>query len=425
MESPQSDNSANDDNLDVSIVLPCLDESETLAKCIWDIQRALRTSGLRGEVIVADNGSVDDSVTIALTEGAKVVHASPKGYGIALSTGIAFASADVVVMGDADQSYDFGDIPRFVEKLQENFDVVVGNRFLGGVAPGAMPWSHRWIGNPILTAIGRVFFRCPIGDFHCGLRAIRKEAFERLQLTCPGMEFASEMIVRAGLAGLRLAEVPTTLQPDGRSRPPHLRSISDGWRHLKLLLFLCPRWLFFIPGFVLMLSGVLLQLVLAISGGLNLAGVRLGINTSLASGAFIFLGYQLIGSGVVVREVGGSSGKLPIASSEFRFKRLRIECGLLISVFLVAAGVGLFMSVLYRWQLAEFGDLPGELTVRRIAPAVTLIVLGAQTAWMSLMIGSMEMFSVKQLRSNQALRREGYHGEIGPVGSSANSSRRD
>jgi len=254
MQSLQQEINVSDEPFEVSVVMPCLDESETLVDCIGDIRQALKNSGLHGEIIVSDNGSTDDSVAIAMAAGAKVVHASPLGYGVALSTGIASATADIVVMGDADCSYDFGDLPQFVEKIQVGFDVVIGNRFSGGVAPDAMPWSHRWIGNPILTAIGRVLFRCPIGDFHCGLRAIHKDAFEHLQLSCPGMEFASEMIVRAQLAGLRITETSTTLRPDGRSRPPHLRSFSDGWRHLKFLFFFAHYGYFLSPVFSYCLS---------------------------------------------------------------------------------------------------------------------------------------------------------------------------
>jgi len=393
MKSIQSEINTSDEPFEVSVVLPCLDESETLADCIGDIRRALKTSDLRGEIIVSDNGSTDDSVAIAVAAGAKVVHAAPLGYGIALSTGIASATADIVVMGDADRSYDFGDLPQFVEKMRVGYDVVIGNRFSGGVAPGAMPWSHRWIGNPI-------------GNFHCGLRAIGKAVFEHLQLSRPGMEFASEMIVRAQLAGLRIIEIPTTLRPDGRSRPPHLRSFSDGWQHLKFLLFFCPLWLFFIPGSFLLIVGMLLQIALALSGGLNLAGASLSINTSLASAAFIILGYQLVGSGIIVQNLGDSSGNLPSTPPSVRLKKSRIEYGLLLGLLLVVAGTGLFLTALAHWKTTEFGDLPSELTLGRVIPAVTLIIVGAQTAWLSLTIGAMQMFSGRPLRSSQTSQQE-------------------
>jgi glycosyltransferase involved in cell wall biosynthesis len=379
--------------LDVSVVLPCLNESETLAGCIMEAKEALSRAALVGEIIVADNGSTDNSVAIALAAGAKVVSASPKGYGAALSAGISSSLSNYVVMGDSDGSYDFGHIPVFVEKLRHGFDVVIGNRFLGGIEPHAMPWLHRWVGNPLLTAVGRMLFSCPIGDFHCGLRAIRKDAFLQLRQNCCGMEFASEMIVRAELAGMRLAEVPTTLRPDRRMRPPHLRSFSDGWRHLKFLVFFSPLWLFLIPGAVFFLTGALLQITLIISGGLTLGGVHFGINTALAAAASILLGYQLLGSGIVVRRLGHTLDCLPPIASSERLKRLRIEFGLLLGLLLVVIGILLFIAAFFSWGKTNFGDLPSELTIRYLIPAIILITIGAQTAWLSVMVGALETYA--------------------------------
>src|SRR5712664_924542 len=238
--------------VDVSVVIPCLNEANSLAQCVNKAMGAFRKAGLSGEVVVADNGSTDGSVELAESRGARVIHVAERGYGAALRAGIAAARGPFIIMGDADDSYDFADVPRFVEKLRVGFDVVMGNRFLGGIKPGAMPPLHRYLGNPLLTFIGRLFFKSPIGDFHCGLRGFSKEAFLKLHLQTTGMEFASEMVVKATLQHLRVTEVPTTLSPDGRSRPPHLRSWRDGWRHLRFLLLYSPRWLCLYPGALLM-----------------------------------------------------------------------------------------------------------------------------------------------------------------------------
>ena len=386
----------------VTVVLPCLNESETLTDCIGEIRTTLAKSGLSAEIIVSDNGSVDDSVAIAVALGARVVHASPKGYGVALSEGIAAATAELVVMGDADGSYDFGDIPLFVEKLLEGFDVVIGNRFRGGVMPGAMPWSHRWIGNPVLTAIGKLFFRCPIGDFHCGLRAIRKEAFTSLRLDRPGMEFASEMIVRSKLAGLRMAEIPTTLRPDGRSRPPHLRSFSDGWRHLRFMLFFCPIWLFIIPGAFLTITGGTLQLILAIVGEVHFNGIHYGINTSLAAAAMIFLGLQLVGSGFLVLKRGQSTGLLPAPEPEAKLNNLAMEHGLAASFFLIGMGTILFLTALNHWRTTAFGDLPPDVTIRRVIPSVILVTIGSQSTFFMLLTSTIRFMSANEVSLNSS-----------------------
>ena len=241
--------------LELSIVMPCLNEAETLATCIEKANRSLKSLNITGEVVVADNGSTDGSLEIAAERGARVVHAAEKGYGNALRAGIAAARGKFIIIGDADDSYDFSAIEPFVAKLREGCDLVMGNRFCGGIMPGAMPWKHRWIGNPVLTGIGRLLFRSPVGDFHCGLRGFNKAAYERLDLRTTGMEFASEMVIKSTLLGQKIAEVPTVLHKDGRSHPPHLRSWRDGWRHLRFMLLFSPRWLFLIPGLVLLALG--------------------------------------------------------------------------------------------------------------------------------------------------------------------------
>src|SRR5207245_7527261 len=263
--------------VEVSIVMPCLDEVETLATCIARAREAIEKGGYAAEIIVADNGSSDGSQLIARELGARVVDVQRKGYGSALIGGIDAAQGRFVVMGDADASYDFAAISPLIAELREGYDLVVGNRFLGGIQPGAMPWSHRWVGNPVLTWISRVFFHTPVGDMHCGLRAFRKDAFERMQLRAAGMEFASEMVIKASLKGMRISEVPVVLRPDGRSRPPHLRTWRDGWRHLRFMLLFSPRWLFLYPGLALLVIGLGLSALL-VAGALRLGGVRLDIH---------------------------------------------------------------------------------------------------------------------------------------------------
>src|SRR3954469_17877261 len=244
------------DACEVSVVMPCLNEARTVGVCVAKAKRCLEQLGVRGEVVVADNGSTDGSQALARAAGARVVAAERRGYGAALQAGIAVARGRFVIMGDADDSYDFTDLGPFLDRLRAGDDLVMGNRFKGGIKPGAMPWLHRYVGNPILTGILNLFFRTPIRDAHCGLRGFRKAAYEQLRLTTPGMEFASEMVVRSCLHGQKISEVPTTLSPDGRDRPPHLRSFRDGWRHLRFLLLLCPMWLYLVPAVVLSVVGL-------------------------------------------------------------------------------------------------------------------------------------------------------------------------
>lgn len=288
----------------VSIVLPCLNEAETLEFCIVEAQSALAEAGIDGEVVVADNGSTDGSQAIARRLGARVVEVGVKGYGAALQGGIEAARGEFILMGDSDASYNFGHAPRFVEKLREGYDLVMGNRFQGGIEPGAMPWKHRWIGNPVLSGIGRLFFHCPAGDFHCGLRGFSKAAYEKMQLSTTGMEFASEMVIKSTLKGLKITEIPTVLRPDGRSRPPHLRSWRDGWRHLRFMLLFCPRWLFVIPGATLAAFGLLLMVMLVTSGTYWLGSIGLSVNTMLAAGVMVLVGYQILLAGTFVRRLG-------------------------------------------------------------------------------------------------------------------------
>lgn len=372
--------------IEVSIVMPCLNEAETLAKCIRHAQRAIAKGGFKAEIIVADNGSTDGSQKIARDLGAKVVDVSRKGYGSALIGGIDAAQGAFIVMGDADDSYDFEAIGPLIAKLREGFELVVGNRFMGGIQPGAMPWSHRWIGNPVLTFISRVFFHAPVGDTHCGLRAFRRDAYDKMRLRATGMEFASEMVIKASLKGMRITEVPVVLRPDGRSRPPHLRTWRDGWRHLRFMLLFSPRWLFLYPGLALFALGAILSALL-IGGPLYVAGVRLDIHTLLVAGFLSLIGYQLLLFAVFTKIFAVRMGfhpPHPVLEGLFRY--ITLEVGLFVGTLMVLAGIiGLVLAVV-SWQSVGFGNLDPSLTMREVIPAVLLLAIGTQTVFASFFI---------------------------------------
>jgi glycosyltransferase involved in cell wall biosynthesis len=363
--------------------MPCLNEAETLARCIQTAQQALDAGGFKGEVIVADNGSSDGSVAIAKELGARVVEVARMGYGNALMGGVQAADGAFVIMGDADESYDFAAIAPFVERLRGGDDLVVGNRFLGGIRPGAMPWSHRWLGNPVLTRIGRLLFHAPVGDMHCGLRAFRKDAFERMHLRAAGMEFASEMVIKASLKGMRISEVPVVLRPDGRSRPPHLRTWRDGWRHLRFMLLFSPRWLFLYPGVALFAFGFVLSALL-LPGPLRVGGVRLDIHTLLVAGFLCLLGYQLVLFAVFTKIFAirvGFHPPHPLLKRLFGY--ITLEVGLLVGALMSLAGVVALIAAVISWQSAGFGNLDPSLTMREVIPAVVLLALGTQTVFAS------------------------------------------
>ncbi len=366
--------------------MPCLNEAETLAKCIRHAQAAVASGGLSAQIIVADNGSTDGSQRIARELGAEVVEVPRKGYGSALIGGIDAARGRFVVMGDADDSYDFEAIAPLVDKLREGYDLVVGNRFMGGIQPGAMPWSHRWVGNPVLTFISRVFFKTPVGDMHCGLRAFTKDAYERMRLRATGMEFASEMVIKAALKGMRITEVAVILRPDGRSRPPHLRTWRDGWRHLRFMLLFSPRWLFLYPGIALFVLGVVLSALL-IAGPVEVGGVRLDIHTLLVAGFLSLLGYQLVLFAVFTKIFAIRMGfHPPHPLLESLFRHVTMEVGLLAGALMVLAGIiGLVLAVA-SWQAVGFGSLDPSLTMREVIPAVVLLAIGTQTIFASFFI---------------------------------------
>lgn len=367
--------------LELTILMPCLNEAETIGSCVAKAMGYLARSGVAGEVLIADNGSTDGSQAIAEGLGARVVAVPARGYGAALIAGIAAARGRFVIMGDSDDSYDFTALDPFVAKLRDGYALVMGNRFLGGIQPGAMPPLHRYLGNPVLSTIGRVFFGGPVRDFHCGLRGFDRDAIRALDLRAPGMEFASEMVVKATVQGLRVTEVPTTLSPDGRSRPPHLRSWRDGWRHLRFLLVFCPRWLFLYPGAGLFLAGLLTMAVL-LPGPLRLGGVTLDVHTLLyASGAMI-MGFQAVQFWVFARIHGAQQGVVPEEKRlTAALSRFGLEPALIVAGLLVVAGLGLSVAAVAAWGAQSFGNLEGMGAMRVAIASVTSMVLGLQLAF--------------------------------------------
>jgi glycosyltransferase involved in cell wall biosynthesis len=364
---------------ELSIVMPCLNEAETLEVCIHKALEFLEAHEIEGEVVIADNGSTDGSPEIAAAAGARVVHVPEKGYGSALMGGIAAARGVYCIMGDADDSYDFTNLMPFVEKLREGYDLVMGNRFKGGIAPGAMPPLHKYLGNPVLTGVGRLFFSSACGDFHCGLRGFRKDAVLALDLQTTGMEFASEMVVKATLLGQRVTEVATTLSPDGRSRPPHLRSWRDGWRHLRFLLLYSPRWLFLYPGFALIVAGTLV-LTWLLPGPRVVGDFALNVNTMLYAATAILVGFQSVLFAVFTRIYGINVGLLPMAPKlERLFNYIRLETGLVIGGLLTALGVLGTLIALRGWVEVSFGTVDPTRVQRLVIPSMLALALGLQT----------------------------------------------
>lgn len=358
--------------------MPCLNEADTLATCIIKAQQALCAHKIQGEVIVADNGSTDGSQEIATRLGARLVPVAARGYGNALMGGIAAARGRFIIMGDADDSYDFTDIMPFVAKLRDGYDLVMGNRFKGGIKPGAMPPLHRYLGNPVLTGIGRLFFHSPVGDFHCGLRGFKKSAVLQMDLQAPGMEFASEMVVKATLMHMRIAEVPTTLSPDGRHRPPHLRTWRDGWRHLRFLLLYSPRWLFFYPGLLLIVIGLGLAAWI-LPGPRTIGYVTLDVHTLLYALLAILLGFQGVAFAAFTNIFAMGEGlrpEDPLLTKILHVLNLRV--GLVLGGALVLCGLIGSMYALGHWSGRSFGPLNPVRMLRLVAPAILALALGGQ-----------------------------------------------
>ena len=381
MDDPRPANAG--DTIEVSVVMPCLNEAETLETCIRKAQRAMEESQIAGEVVVADNGSTDRSIEIAERLGARVVRIAAKGYGNALMGGIAASAGKFIIMGDADDSYDFGDIPKFVAQLRKGSQLVMGNRFRGGIKPGAMPPLHQYLGNPGLTRIGRLFFHSPVGDFYCGLRGFRKDAYGTLGLRTTGMEFATEMVVKATLLKFKIDEVPTTLSPDGRSRPPHLRTWRDGWRTLRFFLLYSPRWLFLYPGLALMITGIALGLWLLPSPR-TIGNVTFDVHTMLYCAAMVLLGFQSISFAVFTKTFAITEGLLPHDPVLDRmFHYITLEVGLGVGTLLVVAGLATSVTAVRLWDIQHFGLMDYAHTMRLVIPAALLLILGAQTIFSS------------------------------------------
>lgn len=373
------------DDIEVSFVMPCLDEAETLQGCIEAAKQCIEENDLRAEILIADNGSTDGSQQIAERCGARVVHVSDRGYGAALMGGFEAARGRFLVMGDADQSYDFREVFPMIMRLRSGADLVMGSRFHGSIQEGAMPWSHRWIGNPVLSFVGRALFRSSVSDFHCGLRAFSREAYSRLGLRTTGMEFATELVVKATAAGMRVEEVPVTLHPDGRSRPPHLRTWRDGWRHLRFMMILSPRLTLVVPGVLFMAAGGSLLARLSL-GPLDLGFAVLDVHSMQLASLLVVVGYQALTTAIAARiyvvaeEIGPPAPWLQRA-----FQIFTLERGLLGGLLLVVLGLVTVGSAVMDWARAGFGPLVPSVTMRPVVLGATLVAMGTQTLLMSVL----------------------------------------
>lgn len=372
---------------ELTVLMPCLNEAETLASCIRKADACIERLGLAAEVVVADNGSTDGSQRIAEAAGARVVDVPVRGYGAALYHGAKAARGRYLIMGDADDSYDFSRLDGFLEQLRGGADLVMGNRFLGGIRPGAMPWKNRYIGNPILSAIGRLFFRSPARDFHCGLRGVSRDAFDRMNLQTTGMEFASEMVIKATLIGLRIAEVPTTLDKDGRNRPPHLRPWRDGWRHLRFMLLYCPRWLFLYPGWTLVLAGVAAGLGLLVTELVRGRHVRFEAHALLAASVAVLLGFQGVAFAFCSRIYALNEGLLPEDKTlERMFRRYTLETGLAAGALLFGLGSAGALCAATGWTPSGAGLLDARERMLVAIPAAVAVCLGGQVVLTSFLL---------------------------------------
>ena len=378
-------------SIDLSIVMPCLNEAETLATCIRKALASIAAAAIPGEVVIADNGSTDGSLAIAATEGARVINVPTRGYGAALFAGFEAAHGKYILMADADDSYDFSHLPRFLAALDAGADLVVGNRFQGGIKPGAMPFLHRYLGNPVLSYLGRLLFRIPVGDFHCGMRAFRKDALLRMNLRTTGMEFASEMIVKSSLLGLRITEVPTTLSPDGRSRAPHLRTWRDGWRHLRFLLLYSPRWLFLYPGLAATLAGFLVTIWL-LPAERAVGSVHFDVDTLTCAIGLMLIGVHISVFAVSAKVFGMREGFLP---DDPKFQRLflyfQLESGLLLGIFFLLAGFIAMAYAVVVWRQASFGNLSPTHMLRLVLPAAASLMLGVEIVFSSFFLSLLGM----------------------------------
>ena len=374
-------------DLELTIVMPCLNEAETLESCIHKARAFLEQHKVSGEVLIGDNGSTDGSQEIARRCGARVVDAPVRGYGAAVTHASLNARGKYIVMGDADDSYDFTALMPFLEKLREGYELVMGNRFKGGIQPGAMPWKNRYIGNPVLSGIGKALFGCPVSDFHCGLRAYTAEAFRRMDLRTTGMEFASEMVIKATLLRMKIAEAPTSLSRDGRSRPPHLRPWRDGWRHLRFMLLCSPRWLFLYPGIALVVLGLALGAWL-IPGPRTIGAATLDVHTLLYASVAVSVGFQAVAFALFTRVFAIREGILPSSPRMQRvMKSMNFDLGVVLGLLLILVGIaGSIDSVVY-WSRQSFGPVDPSKLLRLVIPSVLAFTLGCQVFLSSFFMG--------------------------------------
>jgi glycosyltransferase involved in cell wall biosynthesis len=394
--------------VELSIVMPCLNEAETLAVCIKKAQGYLNRSGVSGEIVIGDNGSTDGSQKIATDLGARVIPIPIRGYGAALYGAITAAQGRYCIMGDSDDSYDFENLGGFVEKLRAGYDLVMGNRFKGGIKPGAMPWKNRYIGNPVLSTIGKVLFRAPAGDFHCGIRGFSKNAFQQMDLRTTGMEFASEMVIKAKLMGLKITEVPTTLSPDGRSRPPHLLPYRDGWRHLRFMLLFSPNWLFLYPGILMMLTGLALGGVL-VTQPIHVNSIRLGLDTLVYCSTLVVAGFQAILFSLLSRMYAIQEGLYPKKASDETYSSLiTLERGLVAGAGILLVGLFIALYAVWEWKRRAFGLLETEWIARLVIPSSVAISLGIEIMLFSFLLSTFGLkvrhftAMVKEIERNQA-----------------------
>lgn len=391
MNNNPATNDMHEDLIELTVLMPCLNEAETIERCIHKALRYMKGAGIKGEVLIADNGSIDGSQRLAELAGARVIGVANRGYGEALRAGIVAARGRYVIMGDADDSYDFSNLTHFITALRSGSQLVMGNRFKGGIQPGAMPPLHRYLGNPVLSYLGRLFFRTDIRDFHCGLRGFNRSDILNLGLNTSGMEFASEMVVKATLVGLRVTEVPTTLFPDGRNRPPHLRSWRDGWRHLRFLLFFSPRWLFLYPGLIFAVVGMALTTILYFTP-ISIGKVVFDINTMLYASAAFMVGLQMLLLAIYTKLFGIRFGLLPTNQSFLRIIDMwTLERGLLVGMTCFLAGIGWAIYTVYTWGEASFQALDPRIIMRQTIPAATLTMLGMEIAIASFFMGVLRL----------------------------------
>jgi glycosyltransferase involved in cell wall biosynthesis len=383
--------------IELTILMPCLNEAATVGRCVEKAKGYLARAGVSGEILIADNGSTDGSQGLAEAAGARVIAVERRGYGAALQAGIAAARGRYVIMGDADDSYDFSDLDGFLSKLRAGNALVMGNRFKGGIRPGAMPFLNRYLGNPVLSFIGVLFFKSASGDFHCGLRGFERKAILDLGLFMPGMEFASEMVVKAAVNGLRIAEVPIVLHPDGRGRPPHLRPWRDGWRHLKFLLMHSPRWLYLYPGLVMAIGGLGGMILLAALGHIRIFGIELQVHSMLAAGIIGLLGMQTLSFAVLARELAQRRGFLPPSPMLERFwRQASLERAALAGTILLIGGlIGLVVATVH-WAAIGFGNLDLAATMRAVVPSLIAMGVGLQLVLSAFLAGILELPAVSK-----------------------------